>query len=93
MTVFDVPPPGLGIPSEDWQRTPESVRRVVFRLSFNGDNFHDQKASIMSEHEYQAIIDKGFGLLAGSDTVQDWMDELKQERQRDDERYNDWFQS
>jgi hypothetical protein len=91
MTVFDVPPPGFGIPLEDWERTPDSVRRAVFKLSLRDEHPHDVEQEIQSVEHYQSVIDKGFGLLAGSDSIQDWMDELKQERRRDDERSNDWF--
>jgi hypothetical protein len=91
MTVFDVPPPGFGIPLEDWERTPDTVRRAVFQLSLRGEISQHEQQENHSVEQYEAVINKGFGLLAGGDAVQDWMDELKQERRRDDERSDDWF--
>jgi hypothetical protein len=88
MTDLTFPPPGLGIPDEDWQHTPESVRRAIHVLA---PLSQPDIQTTRSREDMLAAIENGFGLLAGDDTIEDWYNELKEERQRDDERFDKWF--
>jgi hypothetical protein len=67
MTDLTFPPSGLGIPDEDWEHTPESVRRAIHLLTLSGK---DLRLSPTQE-ERLAAIEEGFGLLADFDQSQD----------------------
>lgn len=89
MSAISLLPSGLGIPQEDWERTPQSVRRALLMLYPSWDAMLAEPRPMLSIDEYDALIERGFGLLAGSDTVDDWIKELKQEHKRDDSRFDD----
>jgi hypothetical protein len=77
MSTISLPPSGLGIPQEDWERTPESVRRAVLMLYPSWDAVLAELHPKLSIEEYDALIERGFGIARGSDTLDDWMRELK----------------
>ncbi len=76
MTVTSLPPSGLGISQDDWDRTPDTVRRALLMI-YPYSGIEAQKPPIRTIEEYDAIIERGFGLLKGADSLQDWMDERK----------------